>query len=52
MLLYSVFYGNWNFIVIEVKIRVYGVNFDIIVMLFLKWLDMVFDFEYIYRVSC
>lgn len=52
MQLHSAFHGgNWNFIEIEVKAGVYGVNFDIIVMLFPKWLDMALDFKSICRVS-
>lgn len=53
MQLHSAFHGgNGNFIVIEVKTGVYGVNFDIIFKLFPKWPDMALDFEYIHRVSC
>lgn len=52
MQLHSAFHGNWNFIVIEVKTGVYGVNFDIIFKLFPKWPDMALDFESIHKVSC
>lgn len=52
MQLHSAFHGNWNFIVIEVKTGVYGVNFDIIFKLFPKWPYMALGFESIYRVSC